>query len=47
MSDLIFQEKMKFEKLFEMSSGYVLDFTDRTFQEFVFDAIGLNFYDPK
>lgn len=30
-----------------MSAGYVLDFKDRTFYEFVMDAIGINIYDPK
>jgi hypothetical protein len=45
MSDLTFAEKMKLEKLFQMGSGYVLDFSNRTFQEFVFDSIGKDVYD--
>lgn len=47
MSDLTPLEKRKFERLFEMGDGYVLDFTNRTMDEFVTDAIGRNIYDPK
>lgn len=47
VSNLTFIEKMKFEKLFGMSSGYVLDFSNRTLQEFVAESIGLNIYDQK
>jgi hypothetical protein len=47
MADLNFIEKSKFEKLFSMNSGYVLDFSDRTFREFVSEAIGLDIYDEK
>jgi len=34
MSDLTSVEKLKLEKIFEMGGGYVLDFSNRTFQEF-------------
>lgn len=44
---LSFLEKNQFEKLFGMKSGYVLDFTDRTFQEFIGDTIGIDIYDEK
>jgi hypothetical protein len=37
MSDINFLEKSNFEKLFQMASGYVLDFSDRTFTEFFID----------
>ena len=47
MTKLSFIEKNKFEKLFGMKSGYVLDFSDRTFQEFVGDAVGIDIYDEK
>jgi abortive infection Abi-like protein len=47
MSNLNFSERQKFEKLFEMSSGYVLDFSNRTFQEFVFDSVGLDIFAEK
>ena len=47
MSDLTRFEKMKFEKLFGMGSGYVLDFSNRTFQEFFIEAIGIEIYDVR
>ena len=47
MIKLTFIEKNKFEKLFGMKSGYVMDFSDRTFQEFVGDAVGIDIYDEK
>lgn len=47
MSDLKSIEKMKLEKLFDMGSGYVLDFSNRTFQEFIIDNTGINIYDDK
>ena len=47
MTKLSFIEKNKFEKLFGMKSGYVMDFSDRTFQEFVGDAVGIDIYDEK
>ena len=37
MSNLTSIDKKKLEKLFQMSSGYVLDFSDRTFAEFFND----------
>lgn len=47
MSDLTRSEKLKFEKLFGMRSGYVLDFSNRTFDEFFTEAGGINIYDPR
>jgi hypothetical protein len=47
MTKFSFIEKSKFEKLFGMSSGYVLDFSDRTFQEFIADSIKVDIYDEK
>ena len=38
MSDLTFTEKRKFEQLLKMGSGYVLDFSNRSFAEFVLDT---------
>jgi len=35
------------EKLLRMSRGYVLDFSDRTFGEFVMDAVGLDIHSHK
>jgi hypothetical protein len=47
MSDLTFNEKRKFEQFLGMKSGYVLNFSDRTFKEFFLDATGLNIFDEK
>src|SRR5689334_2779544 len=47
MSDLSNLEKRVLEKLFGMASGYVLDFTNRTFDEFVFDNTGKSVFDAK
>lgn len=47
MSALSTIEKVKFEKLFEMSGGYVLDFSNRSFQEFIIDSVGIDIYDNK
>jgi hypothetical protein len=47
MSALTFNEKMKLEKLFEMGSGYVLDFSNRTLTEFVAESTGRDIYDSK
>jgi hypothetical protein len=47
MADLSFIEKNKLEKYFQMSSGYVLDFSNRTFAEFVLDSTGREIYDQK
>jgi hypothetical protein len=47
MSDLTFLEKRKFEQLCGMSSGYVLDFSNRTFAEFIRDSTGRDIYDSR
>ncbi len=47
MSDLKISDKKKLEVLLEMGSGYVLDFSDRTFQEFFNDSLGIDIYDEK
>src|SRR5579885_3620964 len=47
MADLTFLEKRHFERLFGMSSGYVLDFSDRTFDEFAIDSIGRHISDER
>lgn len=47
MSDLSNIEKRNLERLFGMGSGYVLDFSNRTFEEFVLDSTGKSIYDPK
>jgi len=47
MSDLTFLERNQLEKLFQMGGGYVLDFSNRTFHEFVSDAVRRDIEDPK
>ena len=47
MANLTFFEKNKLEKLFGMGGGYVLDFSNRTFQEFVADIAGRDIFDQK
>lgn len=38
-------ERRPFEKLFGMDTGFVLDFSDPTFQGFVIDSIGIDLYE--
>ncbi len=45
MADLTAKEKKKLETLFGMRSGYVLNFSNRTFQEFVLDTTNKDIYD--
>jgi hypothetical protein len=47
MSDLKFLEKEKLEKIYDMSSGYVMSFSNRTFQAFILESVGKNIYDSK
>ena len=47
MSDLSKIEKLKLEKAFDMSGGYVLDFSNRTFKEFILDSVKIDIYDKK
>jgi hypothetical protein len=47
MSSLTFLEKRQLEELLEMGSGYVLDFSNRTFQEFFRDVVQVDIYSPR
>jgi hypothetical protein len=47
MSDLTASEKRKLERLFGMGGGYVLDFSNRTFAEFVEDSVRRDIYDAR
>lgn len=47
MADLKPIEKRKLEMLLRMSGGYVLDFTNRSFAEFVLDSTGKEIFDKK
>lgn len=44
MANIEYIEKDCFEELFGMRTGYVLDFSNRGFQEFVFEKIDLDIY---
>lgn len=45
MSTLSHIEKEYFEELFEMKSGYVMDFTNAEFEEFFKDVADNDIYD--
>lgn len=45
MSNLTYVEKRKFEEFLGMSSGYVLDFSNHTFAEFILDSTGIDISD--
>ncbi len=47
MSDITPIEQRKLEKIFGMGSGYVLDFTNQSFREFVEYSVRKNIYDEK
>ncbi|MBU0508969.1 abortive infection family protein [bacterium] len=47
MSELNSIEKSKLEKLFGMGSGYVLDFPNRRFAEFIVESTGKDIYDAR
>jgi hypothetical protein len=47
MSDLTAIEKRKLERVLDMEGGYVLGFSNRTFQEFFLDSVGIDIYDTK
>ncbi|QDU87950.1 hypothetical protein Pla175_13170 [Pirellulimonas nuda] len=47
MSSLTFLERQTLEKYLRMSGGYVLEYSDRTFQEFVCESVGVDIHDGK
>lgn len=47
MADISYIEKSKIESFLGMKSGYVMDFIDRTFNEFVGEATGLDIFAEK
>lgn len=47
MSTLRVHEKLKLEKAFAMGGGYVLDFTNQAFEDFVLDSVRIDIYDAK
>lgn len=40
-------EKLKLEKILEMECGYVLDFSNNTFQQFILDIVKIDIYNTK
>src|SRR5208337_1304206 len=44
MSSLNMADRHNLEKFLRMSSGYVLNFSDRTFGEFIFEAVGADIH---
>ena len=47
MADLSMLERRKFEELFGMASGYVLDFSNPSFASLFQSTVGINIYDAK
>ncbi len=47
MSDLSSIERLKFEALFDMESGYVLDFSNNTFSVFTIENVSIDIFDSK
>ncbi len=47
MSDLSKIEKLKLERFFGMESGYVMDFSNRTFREIILETTKLDIYADK
>jgi hypothetical protein len=47
MATLSHTDKMLLEYLLEMNSGYVLDFSNRTFKDFFYDELDINIDDPR
>ena len=47
MSDLSKMERRKLERALDMGGGYVLNFSNRTFEEFMHEAVGIEIYDEK
>lgn len=47
MADLKTLEKRQIEDLLGMSSGFVLDFSNRSFADLFRDSVGINIYDDK
>lgn len=44
MSSLTAIEKRKFEKLFGMDTGYVINFSNNSFQGYILDSVGIDIY---
>lgn len=47
MADITKVENLKLEKIFDMQGGYVLDFSNRTLNDFVLESINVELYSDK
>ena len=47
MSTLTYRERRQLEELFDMSGGYVLRFSNRTFDEFFDEVAGIAIYSER
>src|ERR1700674_5780428 len=47
MSGFTHIEKQKLERELGMSGGYVLEFSNRTFEEFFREVVGIEIYEPR
>lgn len=47
MAELSRLDKIKLERVFDMGGGYVLDFSNRTFEDFFLDSLHIEIYDDK
>lgn len=47
MADISSIEKMKLEKLLQMNGGYVLDFSNDSFQRFIYENSGIDIYNDR
>lgn len=47
MADITRIENLKLEKIFDMQGGYVLDFSNRTLNDFVLETINIELYSDK
>jgi hypothetical protein len=45
MASLTYKEKLIFEELFDMGSGFVLDFSNATFARFIVETINIDIYE--
>ena len=47
MAELSRLDKIKLERVFDMGGGFVLDFTNRTFEEFFLEKYQIEIYNKK
>lgn len=47
MANIRHTEELVLQKIFEMNEGYVLDFTNSTFQQFIYRVCNLDIFDSR